>query len=197
MGIDALYVMVFAGLFSPGPNVILLLASGVRFGFWRTLPHVLGIAAGVGITAGITGYGLGALLQTVPALNYTLKIISASWIFWMAFKLYSSARLAPVKGKDKPFSFIEAVLFQWINPKVWAVAFAATAFTSTYDPQDAALKLAIAFSTVNLGVCLFYAILGHLLAPLMARRLVWRIFMGFLSGLLVFSGFLVLLFNPV
>ncbi|MEO1549142.1 MAG: LysE family translocator [Pseudomonadota bacterium] len=198
MVIDALYLFVFAGLFSPGPNVILLLASGVRFGFVRTLPHVLGIAAGVGITAAATGYGIAAFLQEFPLLALVLRVLSASWIFWMAFKLYSSARLAPIKGEDRPFTFVEAVLFQWINPKAWAVALAAAGgFTASYDPVDSARVLATAFATVNLGVCLFYATMGSVLARWLQQGVLWRLFNGFLCGLLAFSGLLVLFYGLV
>ena len=69
MGFDPLYAFVFAGLFSPGPNVILLTASGARFGFKPTIPHVLGVAAGVGIIAALTGLGVGALLSARPGLE--------------------------------------------------------------------------------------------------------------------------------
>jgi threonine/homoserine/homoserine lactone efflux protein len=79
MAFDPLYAFVFAGLFSPGPNVILLTASGARFGFRRTIPHVLGVAAGVGVTSGVTGFGLGALLVAQPALTFVLKLIAAGW----------------------------------------------------------------------------------------------------------------------
>ncbi|MEM6467872.1 MAG: LysE family translocator [Pseudomonadota bacterium] len=196
MTVDALYLFVFAGLFSPGPNVILLLASGVRFGLWRTLPHVFGVAAGVGITAGATGFGIAAFLQQFPLLALGLSALSAAWIFWMAFQLYSSARLAPIEGKDRPFTFIQAVLFQWINPKVWAVALAAAGgFTSNFDPEVSARILATAFSSVNLGVCLFYATLGSILARWLQNGLLWRVFNGFLCGLLAFSGLLVLFYG--
>ncbi len=194
MSFDPLYLFVFSGLFTPGPNVILLTTSGVRFGFRRTLPHVLGVAAGVGVTAGLTGLGLGAVLARMPALELALKIMAFAWILWMAWKIYGAASLAQVEGKDRPFTFLEAVLFQWVNPKVWAIAFSAAAgYTSDLSASQAGITLALAFSCINLGVCLFYATLGHSLAPALRRPAVWRIFMTLMAVLLVLAGGLIFL----
>ena len=125
--IDPLYLFVFGGLFSPGPNVVMLTASGARFGFARTLPQVAGVVIGVGITSGLTGFGLGALLLQMPKLTFALQLAAAAWILWMAYNLLRMARLGEGQAPDKPFTVLQAVLFQWINPKVWAVALAAAA----------------------------------------------------------------------
>jgi threonine/homoserine/homoserine lactone efflux protein len=91
--LDPIYAFVFLGLFSPGPNVILLTASGARFGFQRTLPHLAGVVLGVGIIAGLTAFGLGAILIAMPQLTLALKGIAAVWILWMAWRLWSSDTL--------------------------------------------------------------------------------------------------------
>ncbi len=137
---------VFFGLFSPGPNVILITASGARFGFQRTIPHVIGVALGVGVIAAVTGIGVGAIIAAQPTLAIVLKVIASLWILWMAFNLWRSDP-SKTKESDKPFTFIEAVLFQWINPKVWAVALSATAYVALLAPIDQATTLAITFST--------------------------------------------------
>jgi threonine/homoserine/homoserine lactone efflux protein len=123
--LDPLYPFVLLGLFSPGPNVILLTASGARFGFRATLPHVAGVVIGVGIVAGMTGLGIGAILVAQPTLQYALKIAAAAWIAWMAVALWRSSARQADDGRARPFTMIEAILFQWINPKLWAVALAA------------------------------------------------------------------------
>ncbi len=171
-----LFGFVFFGLFSPGPNVILLTASGARFGFQRTVPHILGVAFGVGITSGITGLGIGALLAAQPMLTLVLKIGASFWILWMAWNLWH-ADPAKTRDRDRPFTFVEAVLFQWINPKVWAVAFSATAYVATLPPTKQAITLATTFSGINLGVCLFWAMAGTLLSYLLKNPSAWRIFM--------------------
>jgi len=183
----ALLGFVFLGLFSPGPNVILLTASGARFGFRATVPHILGVALGVGITAGVTGLGIGALLLARPGLTLMLKIAACAWILWMARALWLSD---PVDrdARARPFTLIEAVLFQWVNPKVWAVALAATAFVADLAPGAKAVTLALTFSALNLGVCLFWTSAGALLARLLADPMRWRFFMrGMALALAAFS----------
>ena len=193
--IAPLYIFVFAGLFSPGPNVILLTASGARFGFRPTLPHVLGVALGVGITAGLTGFGIGAILTAMPALKLVLQIIACCWILYMAWKLWTAQAAGAQKDndKDRPFTFIEAVLFQWVNPKIWAIAVAATTYTEGAGALESAWLLATAFSGINLGVCLFWTIAGSLLTYLLTTPLAFRIFMRFMALLLGFSALLVFL----
>ena len=182
---------VFFGLFSPGPNVILITASGARFGFQRTIPHIIGVALGVGVIAAVTGIGIGTLITAQPALGLVLKIIASLWILWMAYNLW---RADPAKKKetDRPFTFIEAVLFQWVNPKVWAVALSATAYVATLLPVQQALSLAATFSTINLGVCTFWAVAGSLLSYLLTNATAWRGFMRIMALALV--GFSALLF---
>ena len=139
--IDPLYAFVFFGLFSPGPNVILLTSSGARFGFRPTLPHLFGGVIGVGITSALTGFGIGALLLKWPVLEWTLKIISAAWIMWMAYRLWQS-RPGQMNDDDRPFTLIQAILFQWVNPKVWIVALAAaSAYASDLPLHLEALRL--------------------------------------------------------
>lgn len=182
---------VFFGLFSPGPNVILITASGARFGFRRTIPHIAGVVLGVGVIAAVTGIGIGALLTAQPALGLVLRIIASLWIFWMAFNLW---RADPTRttATDRPFTFVEAVLFQWVNPKVWAVALSATAYVTSLSPVQQAITLGLTFSTINLGVCLFWGLAGSVLSFLLTNPIAWRIFMRAMA--LALAGFSALLF---
>ena len=174
---DPLYPFVFLGLFSPGPNVILLTASGARFGFRATLPHVFGVALGVGITAGLTGLGIGALLLAQPALATALRVVAAVWIGWMAWTLWRSSAAGGTRVGDRPFTMLEAILFQWVNPKVWAIALvAASGYAAGLSPWGEAQRLALAFSGLNLFVCLFWTWAGTLLAILLTTPRAWRIF---------------------
>lgn len=193
MMLPPLYIFVFLGLFSPGPNVIMLTASGARFGFARSLPHVLGVAFGVGITAGLTGFGIGALLTALPGLRLVLQVIAACWILYMAYKLWMSTAQHSTDTQDRPFTFAEAVLFQWVNPKVWAIAVAATAYTGGAGPVEAAFLLGTAFAGINLGVCLFWSFAGSLLSYLLKTPKAYRIFMRFMALLLAGSALMVFL----
>ena len=183
-----LVAFVFLGLFSPGPNVILLTASGARFGFRRTVPHLLGVAAGVGVIAFVTGLGLGALIDAASRLRSVLLIIAALWILWMAWTLWHAAP-AQTKATDKPFTFFQAVLFQWVNPKIWAVALSAVTLVSAMGPLSKAILLGATFSGVNLCVCLFWAYAGSLLKTLLVDPFKWRIFMRIMAvALAAFSA---------
>ncbi len=184
----ALIGFVFFGLFSPGPNVILLTASGARFGFRATVPHIIGVALGVGIIAAVTGLGIGTLLKNAPALTLALKIAASLWILVMAYRLWH-AKPAKVEGSDRPFTLIEAVLFQWVNPKVWAVALAATAYVADLSPLVQAQMLSVTFAGLNLGVCIFWTFAGHLLSKLLKNPTLWQAFMRIMAaGLVVFSA---------
>ncbi|MCY4178910.1 MAG: LysE family transporter [Litoreibacter sp.] len=194
MIIDPLYFFVFAGLFSPGPNVIMVTASGARFGLKATLPHIFGIVVGVGVTSGLTGLGIGALLLAQPALTFALKLIACGWILWMAWGLFRSARSPEAKAKDRPFTFLQAVLFQWVNPKVWAVALAAaSAYGVGLPPMQEAARLASAFSGLNLFVCLFWTCAGTLLTYLLTTPRAWTMFTTLMAAALAASAILVFL----
>ena len=185
---DPLYAFMFFGLFSPGPNVVLLTSSGARFGFIRTLPHLAGVVIGVGIIGGLTAFGLGAVLLAAPKLTLVLKICAALWILWMAWGLWTS-KPKETGGNDRPMGFIEAVLFQWVNPKIWAVALAAiSAYSAGLTPLGEAVRLGSAFSGTNLVVCLFWVSAGTALAYLLRTPLAWSIFTKVMAlALAVFS----------
>lgn len=188
----SLAFFIFTGLFSPGPNVILLTASGARFGFRATVPHILGVAIGVGVTAGLTGLGLGAVIVAVPALTMVLKLAAMAWILYLAWSLFKSTRASRAQAQEKPFTFLQAVLFQWVNPKVWAVAVAASSFVADQGAVSAGLALAVAFSCINLGVCLFWTSAGHLLGRLLSDEVLWRKFMTVMAAAMALSALLVL-----
>lgn len=194
MSFDPLYAFVFFGLASPGPNVIMLIASGARFGFRKTLPHVIGVALGVAVTAGLTGLGLGALILQYPNIAFTLKILAAGWIFYLGYKLFRSLNAPKTDTKDRPFTLIEAAIFQWVNPKVWAIAMAAAAgYSQNLPPLSEGLRLAVVFGGLNLFVCLFYANAGEWVARLFNTPKRWHRFMTVMAVLLTLSGFAVFL----
>lgn len=191
--IDPLYGFVFLGLFSPGPNVILLTSSGARFGFRRTLPHLFGVVLGVGITSALTGFGIGALLLQWPVLEWSLKLASAAWIMWMAYGLWTS-RPGRNNSRERPFTLVEAILFQWVNPKVWVVALAAaSAYASDLPPHLEALRLGSAFSGLNLFVCLFWSSTGALLSYLLTTPIAWKVFTRSMALALAVFSILVLI----
>jgi len=184
---EALLGFVFLGLFSPGPNVILLTASGARFGFLASIPHLLGVVLGVGVIAGAVGFGVGTLVTTIPALQFGLQVLASLWILWMAWNMWNAS---PTKrsASDRPFAFAEAVLFQWVNPKIWAVAISATGYVLKEPAAVQSITLAAVFSGTNLFVCLFWTGAGTGLSRLLSSPFAWRVFMRTMAlALAVFS----------
>mgnify|MGYP006104673849 CR=1 FL=1 len=180
-----LILFVLVGLFSPGPNVVMLTASGARFGFRATLPHLLGVPIGTGLLGAISGLGLGTILLTAPTLKFTFQIIAALWILWLAFRTARAGRAAKSEDRGRPFRFHEAILFQAVNPKVWAIALAASAgFGMGLSTPLEAFRLFIVFSTINLAVCLFWTSIGHMLSSTLNDPKVWRIFMTTMAALM-------------
>ncbi len=178
---------VFFGLFSPGPNVILITTSGARFGFAATGPHIVGVALGVGVVAGAVGLGLGAIVTTWPVLTVGLKLVAGAWIGWMAWGLWQ-AKPASKQAADRPFTFLEAVMFQWVNPKIWAVSISALAYVADRDLYGQAVILALTFTSTNIFVCLFWAWAGSWLSFLTSTPNAWRMFMRAMAvGLMFFS----------
>ena len=117
----AFVVFAVATLFTPGPNNVMLMTSGVNYGFRRTLPHVLGVDAGFGFLVLVVGIGLGAIFAAVPALYTVLKFVATAYLLYLAWKI---ANAGPVEegGTGRPFSFLQAAAFQWVNPKGWIMA---------------------------------------------------------------------------
>jgi threonine/homoserine/homoserine lactone efflux protein len=132
----AMGVFAFVMAFTPGPNNILLTASGVNFGFARTIPHMLGVEVGFIILVLACGAGLGLVFAAFPSLQTALKIAGAAYMLWLAWKVANAhAGDDGAQRRARPFSFLEAAAFQWINPK--AVLAAASGIAIYVRPTHA------------------------------------------------------------
>jgi hypothetical protein len=185
----ALSIFAFVTSVTPGPNNMMLLASGVNFGIRRTIPHMLGIAAGFTAMLLVVGLGLGAIVTAVPAVLVALKVASAAYMLWLAWRLATSGSFGAGAGPARPMRFIEAAGFQWINPKAWAMALTAT---SVYTQPDAfylsVVIVALVFGAINLpsvGVWAGFGVglRGFLAVP--ARLRVFNVAMAVLLALSV------------
>jgi len=189
-----LVIFVFAGLFSPGPNVVMLLASGARFGFRATVPHLLGVPIGTGILAAASAMGIGGLLFALPALKIFFQIVAALWILWLAWRTAQAGRAGRAADQGVPFTFFQAIAFQAVNPKVWAIAIAASAaYGSGLPPHMEALRFFAIFAGLNLLVCLFWTTVGASLSNLLGSDAIWRVFMTCMALLMAASAFLIFL----
>ncbi|MDO8877559.1 MAG: LysE family translocator [Pseudolabrys sp.] len=130
----ALALFTFATAFTPGPNNIMVTASGVNFGFARTIPHMAGITVGFMVLVAACAAGLGALFTAVPALQLALKIIGSLYMLWLAWKV-ANARPASDEPDElaRPLTFLQAAAFQWVNPK--AVVIGLTAISLYVRPD--------------------------------------------------------------
>lgn len=139
----ALAVFAFATSITPGPNNMMLMASGVNFGFRRSIPHMLGIELGFGALILAVGLGLGAVLAAFPAADLALKVCGGIYLLFLAWKIGAARELGAAKEGAKPLGFWPAAAFQWVNPKAWAMAVGAAAVYVNPAEKAASLGLII------------------------------------------------------
>jgi threonine/homoserine/homoserine lactone efflux protein len=148
--LGSLLAFVTASTITPGPNSIMIMASGVNFGFARTIPHVLGVAVGITTVITLAGIGLGAILGLVPQLRFAMLVASATYLLYLAWKIANAAPAGGSMSVGTPFTFIQALGFQWVNPKVWALGMAAVAIYAPQNTTSSILLVALSFALVGL-----------------------------------------------
>lgn len=185
----ALIAFAFVTSVTPGPNNMMLLASGVNFGVRRSVPHMLGISLGFMLLVVAVGLGLGQLFERVPLLFSALRYLGAAYMLYLAWKIAGSA--APKTRSDergKPFTFIQAAAFQWVNPKAWIMAIGAI---TTYAPQENfvvnVLLIAALFALINCPSVGLWTVAGSLLRRWLERPRILRAFNLGMALLLVAS----------
>lgn len=146
---------------TPGPNNMMLLASGVNFGLVRTIPHMLGISVGFVIMAVPVGLGLGAVFLAVPALHLALKVIAGAYMLWLAWRIATTPVMAQAREAARPMRFHEAAFFQFVNPKAVFMAITAmTAYTNPDHPFLSVFAVAVTFACINLPSVGLWAAFG-------------------------------------
>lgn len=164
MNIDMIFALVFYALvtsITPGPNNLMLLASGVNFGFVRTIPHLAGISIGFGVMVFCVGFGFAQLFIAFPPLYTAVRIVGALYLVWLAWRIATASAPSEGKSQGRPMGFLGAAAFQWVNPKAWVMAIGASA---NYLPADANVSLvtmvALIFALVNLPCVALWALFG-------------------------------------
>jgi threonine/homoserine/homoserine lactone efflux protein len=179
---------------TPGPNNTMVVASGATYGFGRTVPHMLGIAAGFPVMLVVLGTA-GLPLLTDPRVHAVLKWVGAAYLLWLAWKI-ARADPAPAEPGAKagpsgrPFGFLQAALFQWVNPKAWVIAAGALAtYTAGAEGGSlvATLLLAGLFGLVALPCTAVWTLIGVGTARILRTRRAVRLFNLAMAGLLVAS----------
>jgi len=182
-------LIVFASVmaFTPGPNNILVTASGVNFGFARTIPHLLGIDVGFVFMLAVFAAGLGLVFAALPGLQLVLKIAGACYMLWLAWKVASARPSADGGTKGvlgKPMTFLQAAAFQWVNPKAFVAVLSGIAvyMRPGHEREDFAIVLSVFAATTILSTATwagFGVALRHFLRdPVHART--FNIAMGLL-----------------
>jgi threonine/homoserine/homoserine lactone efflux protein len=146
----ALIVFSFVSAITPGPNNLMLLTSGVNFGFRRSIPHMLGVDLGFAVMVGLVGIGLDALFSKLPALLPAMRYAGAAYMLWLAAKLALAGPVGEAEYRGRPLSFFGAAAFQWINPKAWVIAVSAlTAYAGSEDYTRSVLIVALVSGLVT------------------------------------------------
>ena len=115
--------------FTPGPNNTMVMSSGLTFGSWRTMPHVMAVSLGFPLMIIAVGLGMDQIFAAVPQLHDWLRWVGSAYLLWLSWRIATAAPPTPgeaAKGRNaaRPMTFIEGALFQWVNPKAWLAAVA-------------------------------------------------------------------------
>jgi threonine/homoserine/homoserine lactone efflux protein len=174
---------------TPGPNVVLVTASGANFGFRRTIPQMVGITLGFGFMAMAAGLGLAGVIHAEPRVHAGLKYVGAAYLLYLAWRIARADAASDASARARPIGFLEAALFTWMNPKAWVSAFGALAAYTTvggdvlWETSVIAAVLA-AFCLISVVIWAgFGTVIGRFLANQRARIA----FNWSMAGLLVLS----------
>ena len=130
---------------TPGPNNSILTASGIKFGFFRSIPDILGIPTGHGLQLALVCLGLGSLFSAFPILLDILRYVGATYILYLAYKMFGSLNISATEDKSRPLKYYEAILFQFVNPKAWVICITAA---SLFYPEQENLIIGTLFMVV-------------------------------------------------
>jgi threonine/homoserine/homoserine lactone efflux protein len=185
-----LALFAFVSSITPGPNNIMLTSSGIRFGFQRSIPHMLGITVGFGSMLALSAAGIGTLIVAMPAIHVVLKVLGSAYLLTLAWQLRSMGFQQNGSAAARPMSFLGAAAFQYVNPKAWVMAVTgASAFLPIVQPVWFAIALfCIVFCTVNLPCISLWTGTGAALRRYLTQPLWQRVFCAVMMALTVYSA---------
>ncbi|MCV2884538.1 LysE family translocator [Aestuariibacter sp. AA17] len=160
--LPALALFAFVSSATPGPNNLMLMASGANFGFKPTLPHMIGVAFGFTVMVILVGMGIMALFELYPITYDLLRIFSVGYLLYLAFKIAAANKQFDEDNtRAKPFTFWQAVLFQWVNPKAWSMALTALSVYAPSREIEAVFFVAIIFGLINFPTISVWVVTGQ------------------------------------
>lgn len=181
----ALATFAFVTSITPGPNNLMLMASGANFGLRRTLPHMLGVGLGFMLMLLLVGSGLAGLFQRVPLVRMAMLALSVTFLLYLAWKIANAAPPEPGAPRGRPITFLQAVAFQWVNPKAWAMALTALTVHAPGNGPAGAAIVALVFGAVNLPAVGSWTLLGTRMQRLLATPGRLRLFNRTMAVLLL------------
>jgi len=182
----ALALYAFASSITPGPNNIMLMTSGANFGVRGSMPHLLGVGLGFALMMVLVGVGIMGLLQAFPVALKILQFGCVVYLLYLAIKIACTADSAESQKSKAPMSFVQAALFQWVNPKGWSMALTAISLYAPSQNLPTILLVALVFCLVNLPSCGVWVLMGQSLHGWLAKPSRLKLFnLGMASLLLV------------
>jgi threonine/homoserine/homoserine lactone efflux protein len=176
----ALAAFAFVAAITPGPNNLMLMTSGVKYGFSRTLPHLTGVILGFALMVALVGLGLDVILQRYPQILPIMRVVGSIYMIWLALTIALAKPISEMEPGGRPIGFFAAAGFQWVNPKAWVMALSALAtYAGVVDGYTGSVLVIAALSGLITIPCssawtLFGASLSRLLRdPRVARPFNW------------------------
>ena len=185
----ALVSFYFVMFITPGPNNAMLTASGIKFGFKKTLPHLIGIPSGHIVQIGLVCLGLGKIFQIYPIIHDVLKYFCAFYMLYLSYKIIGSFS-DQNKNNSRPLKLYEASLFQFINPKAWAIP---STVAIGFFPKEENLLFAVLFTTLTGALVCFpcicvWALFGSSIKLVIKNKTMKKIIEYFMALLLFLTS---------
>ncbi len=184
--LTALCTFAFAASVTPGPNNLMLMASGANFGIRRTLPHLFGIVFGFSVMLILVGTGLMQVFTAYPAAYDLLRVFSVVYLGYLAWKIATAASIS-ARASRNPLTLLQAALFQWINPKAWAFALTAVTVYAPSQSLAAVAFVALVAGLVNLPSIFVWVVLGNRMQGYLEQGIRLRVFNHVMAVLLLAS----------
>ncbi|WP_354020271.1 LysE family translocator [Endozoicomonas lisbonensis] len=174
---------------TPGPNVIMITSSGLNYGIRKSLPHYLGVCIGLPVMVAAVGLGFDVVFHEFPLLHEIIKVTGILYFFYLAYHVATASGTATRDNKTTPFTFIQAAVFQWINPKAWIMA---TEAIAAYTTDDSDILMQVYYITLAFFIMMFpctalWLFFGANLKKILKNEMQQRLFNVSMALLLIAS----------